>query len=87
MRRARNDEEGSGRRIGIHLGSTEATCPVPSLQAWFETARIADGPVFRALDRFQRVQAGRLSAERVALSVKWRAKAVGLDPARMPATL
>jgi integrase len=38
--------------------------------------------VFRSLDRFQRVQPKRLSAERVALIVKRRAKAAGLDPAR-----
>ena len=38
--------------------------------------------MFRALDRFQRVQPGRLSDKTVALVVKSRAKAVGLDPAR-----
>ncbi|HTD79766.1 MAG TPA: hypothetical protein VK898_19175 [Chloroflexota bacterium] len=53
-----------------------------SLQAWLETARIADGPVFRSLDKFQRVQPRRLSDKAVALIVKRRAKAVGLDPAR-----
>jgi integrase len=41
--------------------------------------------VFRPLDRFQRVQSTRLLAERVALIVKRRAKAVGLDPARYAA--
>jgi integrase len=55
---------------------------VRSLQAWLESARTAEGPVFRSLDRFQRVQAGRLSDKAVALVVKRRAKAVGLDPAR-----
>ena len=55
---------------------------VRSLQAWLESARITDGPVLRALDRFQRVQPGRLSDKAVALVVKRRAKAVGLDPAR-----
>jgi integrase len=57
-------------------------CPVRSLQAWLESARIVDGPVFRSLDRFQRVQSARLSDKAVALIVKRRAKAVGLDPAR-----
>ena len=38
--------------------------------------------MFRSLDRFQRVQQGRLSDEAVAVMVKRRAKAVGLDPAR-----
>src|SRR5450631_1096372 len=82
LRTSKTDQEKSGRRLGIPFGSTEATCPVRAVQAWLETARIVDGPVFRPLDRFQRVQPTRLSAERVALIVKRRAKAVGLDPAR-----
>jgi site-specific recombinase XerD len=82
LRVSKTDQEKSGRRIGIPFGSSEATCPVRSLQAWLETARIQEGPIFRPLDRFQRVQPTRLSAERVALIVKRRAKAVGLDPAR-----
>jgi len=55
---------------------------VRAVQAWLETARIVEGPVFRPLDRFQLVQPTQLSAERIALIVKRRAKAVGLDPAR-----
>jgi hypothetical protein len=64
------------------IGSSESTCPVRVQQAWLETAPIQEGPIFRPLDRFQCVQPTRLSAERVALIVKRRAKAVGLDPAR-----
>jgi integrase len=82
LRVSKTDQEAKGRRLGIPFGSSEATCPVRAVQAWLETARIVDGPVFRPLDRFQRVQPTRLSAERVALIVKRRAKAVGLDPAR-----
>ncbi len=41
-----------------------------------------DGPIFRALDRFQRVQPGRLSGKAVAHIAKRRAKAVGLEPSR-----
>src|SRR5207253_8080025 len=76
------DQEGASRRIGIPFGSTEPTCPVRAVQAWLETARITEGAILRPLDRFQQVQGTRLSAERVALIVKRRAKAVGLDPAR-----
>jgi integrase len=82
LRKSKTDQEGKSRRLGIPFGSSEATCPVRSLQAWLETARIQEGPIFRPLDRFQRVRPTRLSAERVALIVKRRAKAVGLDPAR-----
>jgi len=82
LRRSKTDQEGNSRRLGIPYGSGEQTCPVRSLQAWLESARIVDGPVFRSLDRFHRVQPGRLSDKAVALVVKRRAKAVGLDPAR-----
>ena len=58
LRKSKTDQEGRSRRIGIPYGSSEASCPVRSLQAWLESARIVDGPVFRALDRFQRVQPG-----------------------------
>jgi hypothetical protein len=47
LRRAKTDQEGRSRRIGIPYGSSENTCPVRSLQAWLESARISEGPVFR----------------------------------------
>jgi integrase len=82
LRKSKTDQESRSRRIGIPYGSSEATCPVRSLQSWLDGARIADGPVFRALDRFQRVQMARLSDKSVARIVKRRAFAVGLDPTR-----
>jgi integrase len=82
LRRAKNDQESVGRRIGIPFGSAENTYPVRAVQAWLETARIANGPIFRPMDRFHRVQGSRLSDKAVALIVKRRAQAVGLDPKR-----
>jgi integrase len=82
LRRAKTDQEGRSRRIGIPYGSSEKTCPVRSVQAWLATARIVDGAVFRSLDRFQRVQPRRLSDKAVARVIKRRAAAVGLDPER-----
>ena len=70
LRKSKTDQEGRSRRLGIPYGSSEPTCPVRSLQTWLESARIVDGPVFRALDRFQRVQPQRLSDKAVALVVK-----------------
>jgi len=82
LRVSMTDQEKSGRRLGIPFGSSESTCPVRALRDWLETARIADGPIFRPMDRFHRVQASRLSDKAVALIVKRSAKAVGLDPKR-----
>jgi integrase len=82
LRKSKTDQEGRTRRLGIPYGSSEQTCPVRSERAWLESAHITHGPVFRSLDRFHRVQPKRLSDKAVALVVKRRAKAVGLDPAR-----
>ncbi len=82
LRRAKTDQEAAGRRIGIPYGSNEKSCPVRSLQAWLESARISQGPVFRSLDKFHRVQNRRPSDKTVARIVKRRAAAVGLDPDR-----
>jgi integrase len=82
LRKSKTDQEQHGRRIGIPYGSSEATCPVRSLQTWLDDACITDGPVFRSMDRGHRVQPGRLSNKSVALIVKRRTGAVGLDPRR-----
>jgi integrase len=82
LRKSKTDQEGTSRRLGIPFGSSDNTCPVRAVQAWLEPARISEGAVFRPLDRFQRVQLTRLSDKAVALIVKRRAKAVGLDPSR-----
>ena len=82
LTKSKTDQEGKSRRLGIPFGSSDQTCPVRAVQGWLETARISEGPIFRPLDRFQRVQATTLSDKTVALIVKRRAKAVGLDPAR-----
>ncbi|MDQ6674940.1 MAG: tyrosine-type recombinase/integrase [Chloroflexota bacterium] len=82
LRRAKTDQEGVGRRIGIPYGANKATCPVRSVQAWLAAAKIKDGPIFRAVDRFSRVQPGRLSDKAVALVVKRCAARGGLGADR-----
>jgi integrase len=82
LRRGKADQEARGRRIGIPFGASAATCPVRAVQAWIGAAGLTEGALFRPLDRFQRVQPTRLSSKAVALVVKRRAKAVGLDPTR-----
>ena len=57
-----------------------------AVRAWLETARIGEGPIFRPLDRFQRVQPTRLSAERVALIVNAERRPSGWIPVGTPAT-
>src|SRR5947209_14422276 len=40
LRRAKTDQEAAGRRVGVPYGSSEKTCPVRSLQALLDNARI-----------------------------------------------
>jgi site-specific recombinase XerD len=82
LRRSKTDQEGQGRKIGIPYGSNPETCPVRTLQTWFEQAGITEGAVFRSLNRHGAVQPGGLSPVDVARVVKKLAQRAGLDPAK-----
>jgi site-specific recombinase XerD len=79
VRRSKTDQEGEGRQIGLLFGSNRSTCPVRAYRAWLEASWVADGPVFRPINRHGHLGAGRLSAQAVALVVKRSARAAGLD--------
>jgi len=70
LRRSKTDPEGQGRRVGIPYGSTLATCPVRALKTWLEILQVAEGPLFRAVNRHGRIHKTRLTAQSVALVVK-----------------
>jgi len=82
LRRSKTDQEGEGRRIGIPRGQQPETCPVAALQAYLKAADIETGAVFRGTNH-GRIQQSRLSDQSVALVVKRRAEAVGLDPEQL----
>lgn len=82
LRRSKTDQDGAGRTVGIPYGSKPATCPVRALRAWLEASVIAEGPIFRPVDRHGVMGPARLSDRAVALVVKRTALRVGLDPAR-----
>jgi integrase len=81
LRKSKTDQDGRGRKIGIPHGRTR-WCPVASLDAWFATSGINEGAVFRPVDRHGRVHDIRLSGEAIALVVRERVAAAGLDPAQ-----
>jgi len=80
IRRSKTDQEGLGREIGIVRGRHPLTDPVAALTAWREAAAITDGPIFREVDRGDRVGSDRLSDRAVARIVKIAAERVGIDP-------
>lgn len=79
LRRSKTDQDGAGRKVGIPYGSSPETCPVRSLQAWIEQAAIAEGGLFRSINRHGKVQPRRLSGIDVARIVKKLTTRAGLD--------
>lgn len=80
LKHSKTDQEGAGREIGIVRGRHPLTDAVAALHDWRDAAQIAIGPLFREVDRGDRVGAGRLSDRAVARIVKAAAARVGLDP-------
>lgn len=78
IRVSKTDQEGAGHEVAVPRGSKLK--PVEALEAWLAASRIADGAVFRAVDKADRLQAGRLSDRSVADIVKRWAAAGKLDP-------
>jgi len=79
--RSKTDQFGHGRRVVIPYGR-DGACPVKALTDWLLASGIVDGPVFRGVSRYGRVAVRALSGEAVALIVKKRAAAAGLDQRR-----
>ena len=76
--RSKTDQEGRGRKVAIPY-ARGAVCPIQALQQWLELAGITEGPLFRAVNRHGVISDAALNPQAVALIVKERAQAVGLD--------
>lgn len=81
LRRSKGDQEGRGAEKGIPYASRAARCPVRSLEAWLAAAKITEGALFRAVDRYGHVHDEALSDRSVARIVQRTAEKAGLDPA------
>ena len=80
LRRSKTDQAGEGVLKGIPLGQHATTCPVRALQVWIKAAGLAEGALFRPLDRHGNVHPKRLNGSDVAVIVKRSAAAAGFDP-------
>lgn len=81
LRRSKTDQLAEGRAVVIPACEDAALCPVGALTAWLDRAGIANGPLFRPINRHGQITDSALSAESVAVILKSRARAAGLDPA------
>lgn len=82
IRRSKTDQEGTGREVGVPWGQHPETCPIRALRSWQEAGGIVAGPLFRPVDRHDRVARARLTDRGVARIIQRAARAAGLDPSR-----
>lgn len=79
LRRSKTDQHAEGRKIGIPFARGR-WCPVAALEEWLTRSGIAEGALFRPVDRHGRTGEQPMSGEAVSLVVKERVHAVGVDP-------
>jgi site-specific recombinase XerD len=70
IRKSKTDQTGRGRTIAIGFGENELTCPILALEAWLSEARIARGPLFRPIDKWNVIADSRLTDQSVRLILK-----------------
>lgn len=78
LRRGKTDQFGRGRDIAIPF-MRGACCPVRALKEWIAISGIESGYLFRGVDRYDHLNIKGLSPQSVALIIKQRVKAVGLN--------
>ena len=77
IRRPKRDQEGEGEEVAMAFAAEPTQCAVRALQAWLAAAALADGNVFRSIDRHSTIGAN-LSPWAIGEIVKSRVAAAGL---------
>lgn len=78
LRRSKTDQAGQGRDIAIPVMKGKY-CPVKAIKDWLALSEITGGALFRGVNRHGQVMNQGLSPQSVALIVKERVAAIGLD--------
>jgi site-specific recombinase XerD len=78
--KSKTDQIGRGARLLLTYAEAQRPCAVRALRAWLDHSGLTTGPLFRRITRTGAISSP-LSAQSVALIVKRRVKAAGLDPA------
>jgi site-specific recombinase XerD len=77
--RSKTDQQGRGYELLLVYAEPPRPCPVRAIRAWLDAAEITSGPLFRRVTRTGAVSSP-LTPQTVALIIKKRARAAGLDP-------
>lgn len=77
VRKGKTDQKREGRKVAIPNGKTLLTCPVTALTDWLQAAKIIDGPLLRAVTKYDRPRTTRMSDRAVAEIVKHYAVKIG----------
>lgn len=80
LRSTKTDQEGTGRKIGITVGSS-GSCPVTATRCWLTATGIDDGPLLRAIDRHGNVSPQAMHPESVCRTVQRLVTRIGHSPA------
>lgn len=83
IHRSKTDQEGEGvtKRLARLSEENEMICPVRAVRAWLDAANLAEGPLFRKVDKWNNVWDRRPSTRLVEQIVKRRMKELGRDAA------
>lgn len=82
VRRSKTDQAAEGADVAIPFASHADVCAVRTVRRWIETARITEGPLFRAVDRHGNL-GQRLDGRDVARIVKQTAARAGVEASLM----
>ena len=82
IRRSKTDQLGAGRVVALPVGKLPATCPVRALRTWLDVAGIAEGAIWRSINK-QGTIGARLSDKSIAQTVKDAGERAGLNPATL----
>jgi len=77
--RSKTDQQGRAQELLVAYAESPPPCPVRALRVWIGAAANSSGPVFRRVTATGAVRSP-LTAQSVALIIKKRALAAGLDP-------
>jgi integrase len=79
---SKTDQEARGREVRIPRGRKADTCPVRLLTAWLEVRGMEPGPLFYAIDRYDRLLLRPIRRVTIYHLVKQVLERMGVDPAR-----